>query len=103
MKRVLVILTVSVFLAFMVWIGLGPKPKTSPPFVVGPSRPPGRVQPQVVGAWDRGYLLAPDGSLWAWGGTTFGSADEQLGKRTATPCRLGTNTDWQKISASWTF
>src|SRR5438093_1426322 len=38
-------------------------------FSVGPSLPPGKAAPQLVSAVDVGVLLAPDGSLWCWGGT----------------------------------
>lgn len=79
------------------------KPPSSPAFAVGPARPAGRVPPQLAATWDRAYLLAPDGSLWAWGGTQFGLADIQISSRTEIPRRLGTNSDWRKISASWTF
>lgn len=70
-------------------------------FVFGPPLPPGKVCPEVSATWDRAYLLAPDGSMWAWGGTQFGSADIQLPGRSETPRQLGTNTDWRKFSASW--
>jgi hypothetical protein len=70
-------------------------------FVVGPPLPPGQVRPQVSATWDRAYLLAPDGSLWAWGGTQFGSADIQLPGSSEVPRQVGTNTDWRKFSASW--
>lgn len=47
------------------------------PLVIGAALPPGTIEPQVSTTWDLAYLLAPDGSLWAWGGTQFGSADVQ--------------------------
>lgn len=68
-------------------------------FVVGQALPPGKIQPQVVAIWDRAYLLAPDGSLWAWGGTQYGSADIQLPRRSEIPRQIGTNRDWMKFSA----
>jgi len=52
-------------------------------------------------------LLAPDGSLWAWGG----SADWPLGlflKQTNppqrmpdVPCRIGSDSDWAQVSFGW--
>lgn len=87
----------AVVLALWSAIGL----QTEPPFVVGPSLPAGKVAPRVAGTWDSGYLLAPEGSLWAWGGTQFGKADIQNPGRSEIPRRVGTNSDWVKFAASW--
>jgi len=68
-------------------------------FVVGQPLPRGKIHPQVCATWDRAYLLAPDGSLWAWGGTRFGNADVQLPGASEIPRPVGTNHDWVKFSA----
>lgn len=46
-------------------------------------------------------LLAPDGSLWAWGGTTSELAGIVRGHkatRTTVPVRIGTDTDWHRVT-----
>lgn len=74
---------------------------SSPPKPVIPllSLGPRRVQSQVAVGGDQALLLAPDGSLWTWGGTlaaagiTRGSAE-----RLFAPRRVGTNSDWTAIA-----
>jgi hypothetical protein len=71
-------------------------------FSVGPSLPPGKVAPQLVSAVDVGVLLAPDGSLWCWGGT--GPAKRGLGlveEPTEVPQRIGSSADWCRLAASF--
>jgi alpha-tubulin suppressor-like RCC1 family protein len=59
------------------------------------------VTPQVISLFDQAILLAPDGSLWAWGGTdsrmvaTFGTPTT-----TPTPTRIGTAQNWRRATAS---
>lgn len=59
------------------------------------------VPPQVISLFDQAILLAPDGSLWAWGGTdsrmvaTFGKPTT-----TPTPTRVGTDRNWRQVAAS---
>jgi alpha-tubulin suppressor-like RCC1 family protein len=70
-------------------------------FSIGPSLPPGKVQPQLISASDQAVLLAPDGSLWVWGGTRhnfwglFGA-----NARTERPRPLGNESDWATITAN---
>jgi alpha-tubulin suppressor-like RCC1 family protein len=60
--------------------------------------PPGRVTPKLSANSDVAALIAPDGSLWAWGGT-----DSKLhfvtGKAapSETPVRIGSDSDWSRI------
>jgi len=63
--------------------------------------PPGKVAPQLVSAWDTGVLLAPDGSLWGWGGTLF-QLGALFGKPTVTqtPQRIGSDSDWRAVAPS---
>jgi alpha-tubulin suppressor-like RCC1 family protein len=79
-------------------------PRTAPSkFSIGPSLPPGKVTPQLVNTWDIAVLLAPDGSLWGWGGTQFGLV--HLFSRPLTtqrPQRIGSDSDWLRMAASFT-
>ena len=71
------------------------------PFSVGPLLPSAKVKPQLVSAWDIGVLLAPDGSLWAWGGTEHRFAGLfGITSRSAIPQQIGIDRDWRKIAAT---
>src|ERR1041384_2436208 len=58
------------------------------------------VTPQLISLFDQAILLAPDGALWAWGGTesrmvaTFGKPTT-----TPTPIRVGADRNWQQVAA----
>ena len=68
-------------------------------FSVGPALPAGKVTPQLVHADDEAVLLAPDGSLWGWGGSKF--EEMHLVRNTAVakvPRRLGSGTDWRQVA-----
>jgi alpha-tubulin suppressor-like RCC1 family protein len=102
MKRLLWILIalVACAIGFLgLWSLVGRQ--TEPTFTLGRVLPPGKIQPQVSATWDRAYLLAPDGSLWAWGGTQFGQVDVQNPGVSEIPRRVGTDSDWVKFAASW--
>jgi alpha-tubulin suppressor-like RCC1 family protein len=60
---------------------------------------PGKVRPQLVNAGDTAELLAPDGSLWAWGGT-YSSLTNMFPQPVISqvPLRLGSDTDWTQIA-----
>src|SRR5665213_1810674 len=66
---------------------------------VGKPLPPGKVRPQLVNAGDTAVLLAPDGSLWAWGGT-YSSLTNMfpLPAFSQVPLRVGTDTDWAQLA-----
>jgi alpha-tubulin suppressor-like RCC1 family protein len=70
----------------------------------GSPLPRGKAEPQLVSGWDIGVLLAPDGSLWAWGGTES-FLTEIFGKRTISPLpqRVGTNSDWRRVAANTSY
>ncbi len=74
----------------------------NPPFHVGPPLPPGVVVPKLLAYADLMVLLAPDGSLWAWGGEALGSHYSILGTTSAplTPQRIGNATDWRHIATT---
>lgn len=77
------------------------KPK-SPPFHVGTPLPSGKVKPQLLADGDQIVLLAPDGSLWAWGGQRSGSFHSIFGTKSApvTPQQIGAATDWRRIATT---
>jgi alpha-tubulin suppressor-like RCC1 family protein len=62
--------------------------------------PPGKVKPQLANARSAGVLLAPDGSLWAWGWyafrntTVFPQPDSSQ-----VPQRVGSDADWIQVTA----
>ena len=78
------------------------RPSTSPDFQVGPPMARGKVQPQLISTDDLAILLAPDGSLWAWGGRES-KLLSVLGKPTTTTCpqRIGNDSDWIRVAANW--
>ena len=92
-----VIAALFVFVALLVFKS-SPRDKA---FSVGSPLPVGKVKPQLVSAWDTGALLAPDGSLWAWGGTEHWFV-ELFGKTntTPTPQQVGTDRDWRTVAAN---
>jgi len=73
-----------------------------PTVTVGPQLPPGKVAPQLSSEAGNAAMVAPDGSLWIWGGTRNGMFYEFTPGGSAlmseTPVRVGTDTDWQKVS-----
>lgn len=95
---VLLLLVASCFVLLSTWSG---KSK-SPPFHVGTPLPPGAVKPQLLADGDLIVLLAPDGSLWAWGGQTSGSYHSIFGTPSAplTPQKIGTDTNWRRIATT---
>jgi alpha-tubulin suppressor-like RCC1 family protein len=71
------------------------------PFSFGNPLPPGRVAPKLINTWDRAVLLAPDGSLWSWGGTAFPLTGLSGGAtRSAIPKSLGSAGGWRDVTAS---
>jgi alpha-tubulin suppressor-like RCC1 family protein len=55
--------------------------------------PPSKVQPQLVSGWRGVLMLAPDGTLWTWG-----EQPADFGKGTATPRRIGVDSDWRQVA-----
>ena len=102
MKRLLAILGAIIVLTLvLVWLL---KPRAVPAgFSVGPALPPGKVTPQLVSTWDTGILLAPDGSLWGWGGNQFqlNGLFPKPGVYSQ-PQRFNVGSDWRRVSGSWT-
>jgi alpha-tubulin suppressor-like RCC1 family protein len=102
MKRLLawfVALSVGGLLLF--WI-FKPGPRFSR-LALGTPLPPGKVAPQLITTEDTAALIAPDGSLWLWGGNETGlthlfPALTVLSR----PQRVGSDSDWKKFSAGLT-
>jgi len=72
----------------------------APGIRMGQPLPPGKVRPQLVNARDTAVLLAPDGSLWAWGGTFFSLTN--VSPRPAisqVPIRIGSDSDWMQVAS----
>jgi len=92
----------AVVLGLMLVVGLWLSLRPAPEFASRPALPPGNVAPQISPTWDCAVLLAPDGTLWAWGGRLFG-LEGSLPTRTLTevPQRIGTDSDWVRVSANW--
>jgi hypothetical protein len=75
--------------------------QTNAPLIsVGKPLPAGKVKPQLVNAGDSAVLLAPDGSLWAWGGTVS-SLRHILGWPAISqlPLRIGLDSDWTQVAS----
>jgi alpha-tubulin suppressor-like RCC1 family protein len=102
MKRLLawfVALSVGGLLLF--WI-FKPGPRFSR-LAVGRLLPPGKVAPQLISTEDTAALIAPDGSLWIWGGNETGLGHLfPVPTVLSRPQRFGSDSDWKKFSAGLT-
>ena len=77
-------------------------------FVVGKPLPPGKVTPQLVIDYaERAVLLAPDGTIWFWGGdlsrpgmsfTAGSGARTSAPNVSAIPQRISDDTDWRQVA-----
>lgn len=70
---------------------------------VGPAIHASKVAPQISISWDSAVMLAPNGTLWALGGSQSQLAGA-LPKPTISeiPVQIGTKEDWAKIAGgSW--
>ena len=90
--------TVLALFVVLIWRAGSPASK----FAVGLPLPHGKVMPQIVSTMDTAVLLAPDGSLWGWGGSRFGLT-ALFAKRTVTehPQRIGLDSDWRMVGVGW--
>jgi alpha-tubulin suppressor-like RCC1 family protein len=66
--------------------------------------PAGSVTPKVSMAWQHGVVLAPDGSLWSWGGEdmgwpVLGRGDTNQANFDPQSGRVGSYRDWVDVSA----
>ena len=68
-------------------------------FRAGPALPAGQVQPQLVGSMSGVVLLAPDGSLWIWGGGQLSLSAVAGAVRSTIPVPMvSAHCDWQRVS-----
>jgi alpha-tubulin suppressor-like RCC1 family protein len=47
-----------------------------------------------MGEWDHGCARKPNGTLWCWGGNTYGQIGDGTTIARSTPVQVGTATDW---------
>jgi alpha-tubulin suppressor-like RCC1 family protein len=71
-------------------------------FAVGPPLPAGRITPHLVNTWDAAMLLAPDGSLWIWGGSQF-QLNGPVSNHVVAPIpfRLVSGNDWRSVAGGF--
>ena len=102
-RRVFAGLGIAFVLGIVAWSVLDAiRTPVGPKYSVGVPIVSSSVAMQLAGGSDLGVFLAPDGSLWAWGGGQLGglrSIARSAGPST-TPIRLGTNANWAKIAAT---
>jgi len=89
----------AVTLAAMIVAGFWVSRRSEIEHATGPVLSPGKVAPQIAMTWDSAALLAPDGSLWAWGGSQFGLlcifSNQTV---TPVPIRVGRESDWSRVA-----
>lgn len=75
----------------------------APGIRTGKPLPPGKVRPQLVSVPDTAVLLAPDGSLWAWGGAFFNLTNVLPQPAISqSPLRIGADSDWAQAALGTT-
>jgi alpha-tubulin suppressor-like RCC1 family protein len=103
-RRVLTITAATILVLFGFWVAFFTPRRTARvgKFSVGAPLPAGRVTPQLVNTWDAAILLAPDGSLWIWGGLQF-QLNGPVSNRVTTPIpiRLVPGKDWRSVSGGF--
>lgn len=93
---VLLLLVLGCVALLSTWSSKSTSPRR---FEFGPSLPDGPVRPQLASSMEAVVLLAPDGSLWAWGGTRTDLRSILAPSAfTTTPVRLGSETDWRAVA-----
>ncbi len=56
---------------------------------------------QISSTDSHANAIKTDGSLWAWGKSTFGSIGDEYNVNRSSPVQLGSDTDWSKASAGY--
>jgi alpha-tubulin suppressor-like RCC1 family protein len=59
----------------------------------------GAVTPSAAANYSASYVVKSDGTLWAWGGNSFGELGLGTYVPAAIPVQLGTDTHWQTVAA----
>jgi alpha-tubulin suppressor-like RCC1 family protein len=102
--RVLTITAATLLVLLVLWLAFFAQshPPNAEKFSVGMPLPAGKVTPQLVNTWDAAILLAPDGSLWIWGGSQF-QLNSMVSKRVITPIpfRLVPGNDWRNVAGGY--
>lgn len=102
--RVLTITAATLLVLLVLWVAFfAPSPIAKvETFSVGTPLPTGKVTPQLVNTWDAAILLAPDGSLWIWGGSRF-QLSGLVSNRVTTPIplRLVPGKDWRSVAGGY--
>lgn len=57
----------------------------------------------IASGWNHTLGIKKDGTLWAWGGNTFGQLGAAGGADQAKPVQVGVDTDWSAISAGKSY
>jgi len=70
-----------------------------PAIRTGKPLPPGKCEPRLANATDTAVLLAPDGSLWAWGEYSAWRTPFQGPAISQVPRRVGSDSDWAQVAA----
>jgi alpha-tubulin suppressor-like RCC1 family protein len=94
------------FLAFAVVAGLliavlsrSPAVAPSPSLPLkSPGIPQSKVKPQIAVTYGSAVMLAPDGTLWTWGGKRH---SQLAGAESPVPRQIGTNSDWVQIGCGF--
>jgi alpha-tubulin suppressor-like RCC1 family protein len=69
----------------------------APPITAGRPLPPGKVKPQLASSMEYAMLLAPDGSLWAWGGMDIMRMLYPKYPVWSIPHRIGSDSNWTQL------
>lgn len=72
----------------------------APLIPIGKPLPPGKVKPQLACKYNMALLLAPDGSLWAWGDGLQNVFPP--GASLQVPQRVDADSDWSRVAVSRT-
>ena len=67
--------------------------------VRSPGIPQSKVKLQIAVTYGSAVMLAPDGTLWTWGGKRHSQLPNA---ESPVPRRLGTNSDWVQIACGFT-
>ena len=67
--------------------------------VRSPGIPQSKVKPQIAVTYGSAVMLAPNGTLWTWGGKWL---SQLPGAESPVPRQIGTNSDWVQIACGFT-
>ncbi len=70
----------------------------APPISMAGALPPGKVRPQLASSSEYAMLLAPDGSLWAWGGMGYAAPVYPKAPFWSVPHRIGSDSNWTQLA-----